>query len=188
MIATFFEGWVFPPQFLASWLQAAAAVIALALSVVAIFRSDAVVRRRDQLEIKALVVAIYPEIQMLRISVGGVRANIEDVKGRYGHLVGQSVSATVQVSTYIPVPPMMDRNTDKLFILGDVPGPSCVHLVRLLVQYNSFAAQIANSVISMNAEQWVLAIDQLDEHLILLLQVLEKCQHQIQPIHDEIVG
>ncbi|QYA05014.1 hypothetical protein [Rhizobium sp. B21/90] len=182
------DRWVVTPQFLSAWLQAAAALIALVISVIAIVRSDAVVRRRDRLEIKSLVVAIYPEIQMLRESVDTARANIAGLKAEFGQLVGQSIAATVQYKTYLPIPAMMDRYTDKLFILGDVAGPTCIHLVRLLMQYNDFAAQVASSIISMNAQQWLVAIDQLDEHLVLLLHVIEKGEREVQPLHATISG
>jgi hypothetical protein len=83
---------------------------------------------------------------------------------------------------------MMERNTDKLFILGELAGPSCLHLVRLLIQYNVFVEEIAARVATLNAEQWVEAAGHLEAHLTLLDQVIDKCEHEVKPIHDSVKG
>jgi hypothetical protein len=83
---------------------------------------------------------------------------------------------------------MLERNTDKLFILGDVAGPSCVHLVSLILQYNDAAENIVSHVVAMNAEQWPEAVSHLEEHLALLDKVIEKCEPEVRPIHDAVHG
>ena len=188
MIRTFLSEWVLQPQYLTAWLQAAAAVVALCISVWAVWWQGADARRRNRLELRALAVAIYPEIEMLKVSIQGVRKEIISIKARYGNFVGQSVAGTLQVAAYIPTPPMIERNIDKLFILGDVAGPSCVHLVRLLLQYSDTVQMISQHIVMMNADQWTEAIDQLEQHLALLDSVIGKCEHEIRPIHDSIKG
>lgn len=183
-----FETWVLKPDYLPAWLQAMAAIVALAISVWAVWWASSAARRRDRLELRGIAVAIYPEIQMLKERTAKVREGVAESKKRYATLVGQNVAATLQMVTNIPIPPMIDRNTDRLFLLGDVAGPSCIHLVRFLVQYNDFAGQLVSHIVTLNAEQWQVAIGQLDDHLGLLDGIVDKCEAEVRPLHDSVKG
>jgi hypothetical protein len=83
---------------------------------------------------------------------------------------------------------MLDRNVDRLFMLGDVDGPSCLQLVRVLLQYNAQADSIASRIAVMNAHQWTEEIGHLDHRLTLLDDAVAKCKHELRPIHDAIKG
>ncbi len=184
----FLDKWVLKPEYLPAWLQAAAAIIALAISVWAVWWASAASRRRDRLELRGIAVAIYPEIKMLEISTRQVREGVAQIKTNYGHQVGQGVAATLQLTATIPIPPMIERNIDRLFLLGNLAGPSCVHLIRLLIQYNEFANRLASHIVRLNAQQWPEAVNQLEEHLSLLDGVIAKCDAEVRPIHDSIKG
>jgi len=185
---TFLDNWILKPEYVAAWLQAATAIVALCISVWAVWWTGAVARRRDRLELRGIAVAVFPEIEMLKVNVQNVRDGIASLKQRDGGLFGQSVAASLQLTASIEMPPMMERNIDKLFVLGDVAGPSCVHLVRLILQYNATVASIASHMVSLNAEQWVEAAGHIEGHLTLLDKVIEKCEHEVRPIHDSIKG
>ncbi len=187
-IRAFLDEWVLKPEYLTAWLQAGAAIVALCISVWAVWWAGAGARRRERQEIRALAVAVYPEIEMLKASTQNVRTRIAEIKNRYSNLMGQSVAATLQLSTHIQMPPMIERNIDKLFILGDIAGPSCVHLVRLLIKYNDTVEQIVARVTHLNAEQWITAVGHLEEHLALLDKVIDKCEHEVRSIHNRILG
>ncbi|MGJ5180810.1 hypothetical protein ACQR16_26615 [Bradyrhizobium oligotrophicum] len=184
----FLDKWILKPELLAGWLQALAAIIALAISAWAVVWSSASSRRRDRLEPRGLAVAVFPEILMLKVSVQQVRDCLVEFKQRYSGLVGQSIAAELQGKASIAIPPMLDRNIDKLFLLGDLAGPSCLHLVRLIMQYNDTVGRMAAFFVTLNAEQWVEAVGQLDAHLELLDQVIAKCEHEVLKIHDAIKG
>jgi len=76
--------------------------------------------------------------------------NLAILRASSGQLVDQSVAASFQAGATIQTPPMLERNIDRLFMLGDVAGPNCLHLVRLLMQYNTtvkaarFVCQLAD--------------------------------------------
>jgi hypothetical protein len=182
------HNWVLKPEYLPAWLQAGAAIVALAISAWAVWWTGAAARRRDRLELRGLAVAIYPEILMLKASTHQVRDGIAEMKTRYGTLVGQSVAASLQLTASIPIPPMMERNIDKLFLLGDLAGPSCLHLIRFLLQYNATVEGIVSRVATLNAEQWIEAVGHLEKHLTLFDDVIDKCEHEVRPIHDSIKG
>jgi hypothetical protein len=184
----FLQNWVLKPEYLPAWLQAGVAVIALAISGWAVWWTGAAARRRDCLELRGLAVAVYPEIVMLKASIRQVRDGIAELKTRYGNLVGQSAAASLQLMASIPIPPMMERNIDKLFLLGGLAGPSCLHLVRLLQQYDATVEGIVSRVAMLNAEQWVEAVGHLEKHITLLDSVIDKCEHEVRPIHDSIKG
>ncbi|GLH77041.1 hypothetical protein SSBR45G_19490 [Bradyrhizobium sp. SSBR45G] len=184
----FLDKWVLKPELISGWLQALAAIIALGVSTWAVFWTTAASRRRDRLESRGLAVAVFPEILMLKAIIQQIRDSITDLKARYGNLVGQSIAAELQNRTAISIPPMLERNIDKLFLLGDLAGPSCLHLVRLIMQYNDIVARMAVLVATMNAEQWGGALVQLQAHLQLLDQIIANCEHEVQKIHDAIKG
>lgn len=63
--------------------------------------------------------------------------------------------------------------------MGDVAGPSCLELVRVLLLYNAQAGSIASRIAGMNAHQWTEAIGHLDHHLTSLDDVVAKCKHEL---------
>jgi len=184
----FLKEWIFQPEYFPSWLQALAALIALFISVVAIRRTGADERRRARLELRGLAVAIYPEIGMLKITSQSVRGMLPQIVEQFKGYVGSSVAATVQNSASIAVPPMLDRYTDKLFLLGEVAGPACLHLVRMLLQYNQVVEAMAARLPSLNYDQWPEALGHIEKHLTLLDAIIDKCEHEVKPIHDAVEG
>ncbi len=179
----FLDEWIFKPELLPAWLQAAAAVVALGLVVWSVRAAGAAQRRRDRLELRGLAVAIYPELCMLPTVVQNVRDNLARLKIVDGD---QSFPASVQLTAPIQLSPMLERNIDKLFLVGDIAGPSCLHLVRLLFQYkyNSTVEEIASATMMMSASQRREAIGHITQHLALIDQVMAKCEHEVRPIHD----
>lgn len=184
----FLDSWILKPEYLPAWLQAASAITALAISVWAVWWTGAAARRRDRLERRGLAVAIYPELLMLKESTAQVRSGMADMRQRYGNLHGQSIAASFQNTASIAIPPMIERNVDKLFLLGDLAGPSCLHLYRFLLQYNTMVGQFASRVAMMTPEQWIETTGQLDEHLTLLDGIIDKSEHEVRPIHNSIKG
>ncbi len=183
---SWFNQWVLTPALLPAWLQAAAAIVALWISAWAVWRTTAIERRRDRLERQAIAVAVYPEIEMLKSSTQGVRKGIARIVECDRQLVGQSVGDSLLRAAFIQVPPMLERNTDKLYILGEKAGPICLQLVRFIPQYNGIVEALVTRVMMMNAEQWREAVGHLEEQLTLLDQIADKCEHEVRPLHDSV--
>jgi hypothetical protein len=122
-----------PNDWFPAWLQAGAAIIALGLGVWSVRATGAAQRRRDRLELRGLAVAIYPELLMLPTTIQSVRVRLVLLVGQTG---AQSFPATMELAVHIQLPPMVERNIDKLFLLGDAAGPSCLSVVRVIFQYN----------------------------------------------------
>jgi hypothetical protein len=188
MIGSILHEWVLQPQYLTAWLQALAAIVALGISAWAVLRQGAIERRRNRQEMNTLAVAIYPEIGMLKISLQTARERITKLRATYAGVVGQSIGATLQASAYVGMPPMIERNIDRLYILGDVAGPTCIHLARLIIQYNVTVEMLVQRVLHLNADQWTGAVQQIFEHLDLLDKVVDKADHEVRPINDRVSG
>jgi|SRR5579859_807038 len=172
---------------LPAWLQAFAAIVALVISVLALWQTNAVERRRDRLRARGIAVAIYPEILNLGAAIKTARDGLVLLKERSRAVVGQAIASTLQMGT-IPVPPMLDRNVDNFYLLGEPAGPNCLQLVNILNQYNVLVQEISMRVAIMNAQQWPEAIEHLDKHLELIEEVVGKCATDVRPIHDAVRG
>lgn len=170
---------------LPAWLQAFAALVALFISVWAALRAGAVEKHRDRQEALGVAVAIYPEILKLEVTLENSRNCLRQTAALNGQLVGQSVMARIQ-GAQIPIPPMLDRNVDRLFMLGKRAGPSCLQLVNVLLQYNALVEEIAARTGMLNANQWAEGISQIEDRLALLRGVVAKCEHDVRPLHDAI--
>lgn len=168
-----------------AWLQAFAAVVALAISVWGVLRAGSSERRRDRLEAMGLAVAIYPEIEKLRISLDDRRQRLGEIKTTLANQAGQSVGWNIG-STQIEMPTMIDRNIDRLFMLGAKAGPSCLQLVNVLLQYNALVSEISQRTMVLGPNQWANGLNQLSEHLTLLSVVILKCESDVRPLHDAI--
>ena len=179
----FLNAWILKPEYLPAWLQAVAAIVALGLGVWSVRASGSAQRRHDLLELRGLAVAIYPELCMLPTIVQNVRDGLARLRTHDGD---QSFPASVQLTAPIQMPPMLERYIDKLFLLGDIGGPSCLHLVRLIMQYNSTVQNIAGATLMMSATQRQEALSNIAAHLSLIGQVIEKCEHEVRPIHDSV--
>jgi hypothetical protein len=179
----FLEDWVLKPDTLPAWLQALAAFIALGLSYWAVRATGAEQRNRDLLEQRGIGVAIYPELLMLPTLVGNVRQNLPRLALVDGD---QSFALHLERAAIIQIPPMIDRNIDKLFLLGNAAGPACLSLVRFITQYNDLVHRLAASSFMMDVSQKKQSFEQIEQHLALLEKIIEKCAHDVRPIHDAV--
>jgi hypothetical protein len=180
------DGWVFQAQYLPGWLSAFAALVALFISVWASLRVGKAERRKDWLQSRVIAVAIYPEVAKLETTINDVHQGLALVKTRAGALAGQSVVAEVQRVALIPVPAMLDRNVDKLFMLGGVVGPTCLQIVTVLLQYNEAVEVVTSRMFEMGPEKWLEGVDHIEAHLGLLAQVATKATGQLRKINETI--
>ena len=172
---------------LPAWLQAFAGIVALGISVWAVLHANAAEKRRDKLKARGIAVAIFPELLKLDDTIENARSTLERLKSNPRVLVGQAIAATV-AGGQIAIPPMVDRNVDGLYLLGEPAGPSCLQLISILLQYNALVIDVASRMMVMNADQWKEGIEHLESHLTLVAAVVAKCQSAVRPIHDAVRG
>ena len=169
---------------LASWLQAFAAVVALGISVWANLRVGSAERRRDHLQAVGIAVAVYLELLKLKIVVDEIQGGLTKLTDAAENLGGQSSAANVLSRALIPIPPMIDRNIDKLYLPGKTGGLACVQLVGQLYQHNDLVERMVGGMKTIDTE----VISHLRKSLELLDKVIAKCEHEVRPIHSAIKG
>jgi hypothetical protein len=133
-------------------------------------------------------VAIYPEILELEVLIIDAQEALRKLRVNEHQLVGQTIAADLQQATMILLPPMLERNIDELFMLGQMAGASCIKLVSVIWQHNALAERLASRVATMNAKQWPEALRHLEQHLNLLQRVAARCRHGVEEIHHKIGG
>lgn len=144
---------------------------------------------RDRLQAHGIAVAIYPELLKLPTLIDNARKHLTQIVDQLaGKQSGQFVAGNLQISASIQIPPMLDRNIDLLFMLGEVAGPACLQLVSLLLQYETLVQDITTRMMILNADEWAEWIGHLLGHLVLLDDVIAKCEHEVRPIYDVIIG
>ena len=169
------------------------AVVAAIVGAIAAYRVGnaqvRVAKQKDLLQAHGIAVAIYPEILKLKLIVEDARKQLTQLNEKFlGRQPGQTIAAHVGQVMTIQIPPMLDRNIDRLFMLGDLAGPTCVQLVNVLLQYDTLVQNVTSRMMMLNADQWPEAVKQLQEHLTLLEGVVAKCKHEVRLIHDAIKG
>jgi hypothetical protein len=92
-------------------------------------------RRRGRLQVHGIGVVVYLEILKLDEVVHTTKKQLIALTTQFGSLAGQSIAASVIETAHIDLPAMIDRNVDRLFMLGDLAGPACLQLVSVLLQY-----------------------------------------------------
>lgn len=180
--------WILRPDYLPAWLQAFAAIVAIFISVWAALRATTYERRRDRLQVRGIAVVVYLEVLKLEEIVRTAKSQLSALTAQFAHLAGQSIAVNVLETAHVALPVMIDRNVDRLFMLGDVAGPACLQLVSVLLQYNALVDQIAARVATLAPQRWTEAIGHLDRNLTLLEGVIAKCKHEVRPLHDAING
>jgi hypothetical protein len=184
-------------KLLTDWGSLIGGVLALGAGLIAYIgarqaaaKQIAAMSARDRLQAQGIAVAIYPELLKLPDMIGNTRKRLNEIVDQLaGKQPGQFVGATVQGAAVIPIPPMLNRNIDLLFMLGEVAGPACLQLVNLLFQYEALVFDITQRMMPMSTVEWTSgAVQHLQEHLTLLEAVVAKCEHEVRPIHDAIGG
>jgi hypothetical protein len=166
---------------LPAWLQAFAAIVALGISVWATRQATASERKKDRLKVRSIAVAIYPELLKLSVVIENIKGGIERLRENNRVLI-QSAAANLMYCE-LSLPPMIERNVDNLFLLGEPAGATCLQLIGLISQYNELVEAISNRMMLLDAEQWKEAMDHLKNHLALLTDVVAKSQVALRPLH-----
>lgn len=181
MLPTWLPWWLQP-----SWLQAYAATTALFISVWASIRVSRAETRRTRVRARSIALVILPDLMKLPIQCETAAKRLDELRERMKRQAGQFVAAGLQLAGSVSVPAMLEHHFDRLFVLGEPAGHSCVQLVYLLKQYDDILHDISTSIVSKM--DWTEAVDQLKPHLSLITASAEKCVREVTPIHDAIKG
>jgi hypothetical protein len=147
--------------------------------------------KKDRLQADSIVVAISPELPLIRAVLHGRVWKIlreefpkimseRDPVARFGELAPDDLQ--------IPIPPLLNRNTDHLYLL-DETGRSLLNLVSLMLQYNDavdrLARHIREGIVRLDPADHVKALsgylEMIDEHLC-------EAEEKIRAIYDRVMA
>jgi hypothetical protein len=97
--------------------------------------------RKDRLQARCIAVGIAPKLDALRIARGNSSRMIDAVAE-----LDQSTSMIAHKfvsDACIKIPPILARNIDHLYLLGEPTGPTILQLVFVILQYNHMLQSLA---------------------------------------------
>jgi hypothetical protein len=107
-------------------------------------RQLAVAAQREQLQARCIAVGIAPELEALRIA----HKNSDRMIDALAEL-NQSTSMVAHKflsDACIEIPPILARNVDHFYLLGDPAGPTMLQLVSVTLQYNHMIDTLAQEL------------------------------------------
>ena len=138
---------------------------------------------RDRLRAHSIAVGIYPELVSIRGDHEKARHVIDDVWPTISHYSATAIAADARIS----IPPLLDRFTGDLHLLGD-GGHSLLQLISIILQYDSLIDDVAQ-----NIERQVNVLDPtrlakaLSQHLKIIGERLDEAQQKVAVIRDKAV-
>jgi hypothetical protein len=84
----------------------------------------------------------------------------------------------------IPVPPILDRSFDNLYLLGGA-GHSIQQLVSLILQYDHMLQKLASDIEKGGSTDLDSPAREFQPHLTAIGDLLVEAQQKLAPIHDE---
>jgi hypothetical protein len=117
---------------LPSWLQAFAAIVALFIAVWGTLRADRSARRQAHLRARGIATAILPDIAEMASDFSTARIPLMTAA-----LSGPDAAIAAFHAARVEIPPLLMRNVDNLYLLGEPAGPTCLRLVSTMQKYNN---------------------------------------------------
>lgn len=111
--------------------------------------------RKERLEARSIAVAIYPELRELKNTIDNTIENLTEDKEKRAKFPGQAIAAGLQLTAHLSLPPMLERNIDKLYLLGDPSGFTVLQLVQDILEFNVFIESAAAQIAVLGAFEWL---------------------------------
>jgi hypothetical protein len=127
--------------YVAGWLQARA-------TRQAADRQLAAATKKDRLQAQCIAVGVYPELLGVQVAHEEAVRTVNEVWSRVrteGPPLTPPQVVTRIRNALIPIPPLLNRSIENLYLLGDA-GPSLLQLVSVVLQYDDLVDTIAANV------------------------------------------
>jgi hypothetical protein len=194
MVFEYTEAW----KHLYDWQSLIAGLLAFGAGVIAFFagliqakatrRAAAAhieaVEQAKRLQATGVAVAVDLGLLTLESDIQRARDGLMRLKTdeRTSPLPGQAIMNNVQAIGKIASPPILERNVDSLFMLGNEAGSLCLSLIHMLYQHDMLVDDSINRVGSMNHDGWPKVVDELSLSLRRLRDQVVECKRAVQPI------
>jgi hypothetical protein len=169
--------------------QAAAAFVALGISVWAVLRQGAAERQRERVRARGIAVAIYPGLLKLDVELRRAHNTLHaPLPNRLEGLSG--VQAELITAITVTLPSIIERHYDSLFVLGEPAGSTTIQLVSVLVQYCEMVVTAHQRMREKGFQVEVIQrnIKPLKAHVELLRRTVAAAIAEVGPVYDPIKG
>ena len=138
--------------------------------------------RTKRLEARGIAVAVDLGFLTLESDIQRARDGLSHLKSVNRFNIGQIMMAQVQVVSRIESPPILERNIDRLFMLGDHAGPLCLQLVHMLYEHDVLTSASVSRMGPMGPEEWHAEVDKVNLNLVELNEKVAACKRAVQPL------
>jgi hypothetical protein len=138
--------------------------------------------RTKRLQAKGIAVAVDLGLSTLETDIQRARDNLIRLKTDVSDNAGQTIMARVQEIAKIQPPPILERNVDKLYMLGEPAGPLCLRLIHMLFEQDMQTVASVSSMGPMSRYEWPPVVDELERSLAGLSDKVAECERAVQPI------
>ena len=167
-------------QALTPVFSAGTAIVALHISRVNAKNTARTTEAKAIQEARAVAFAISPSIVKITKDCMNLRGSFSEIISNHQDKVGQTVAGAVLSLTF-EMPPILDRDLERLGALPDSVGRDCFILVSMLLSFNDSVIQNANWIGARDGGQWhkklverLMALDSLRRHADCALASLEQ--------------
>jgi hypothetical protein len=147
----------------------------------------AAIDRKDRLEARCIAVAIYPEIEVLKVrherSSKIVQTEFVNFRGSFTQLIAQRIRGA-----RIDVPPLIRESIDRFYVLEDA-GAAVLQLVSYVLQYNHMVETLAEQILA-DADSFDPSPHQKDlgRYLRTIEQLIDYAKLYLKPITGLFMG
>ncbi len=167
----------------ATGVQAVATVLALYLGVWVPRRAEQIALRKERLQARCIAVAIEPDLQYLEVRLLKIRGLLDSQTKIVGEVNAISFS-NVMKTAEVEIPPMLDRNVDRLYLLGEPAGPTVLQLISVALQYNAMLDQLASRCLTEAHVSPRVYAGHLLGHMTAMEKLIADAGNELKPIHD----
>jgi hypothetical protein len=140
--------------------------------------------RKDRMQARCLAVGISPELLQLQAALGRARDGV----GQFGVLSGRNTAEIITGlrNTKIGMPPILEKITDQVYMLGEPAGPTVLQLIAVIYQFDHLIDTVCDRVREnpdyFNAAQLQ---HQLTGQLTMIDQLIPMAQGELEQLHAE---
>jgi hypothetical protein len=147
-------------------------------------RQLAAAKQRDRVQARCIAVGISPELLQLEVTLQKARQAINRLSTSPSRTQKQIIAYMQDAK--IAVPPISDKLTNQLYMLGEPAGPTLLQLISVIYQYNYVIDRISEQI-EQNESYFNPARHQHDlgGHLTAIGKLIPMAKRETATLHDE---
>lgn len=145
-------------------------------------------RQENAEEAHSLAVSIYSELVELTARIKRAKTSLSKLRDQMATFVGQSVAGSIPLCGGVLIPPLLERNADRLFKLRPrAVASTCSVFFSQLLMYQRFLTAVEEQTTTMVAGEWVVHMEALEKWLDDLERRRNSCQTLLEKHYDVVM-